>query len=428
MWFTSGGFYLFSGVLCEKFISHHSASIISAMLFPELLNREFERQRAGFEAFDLKWRGDVSHYSDELRRITAREAASLRQAAQLSENVALPSDELEHNNGLVCHFGTSWATHEAARRWALEILHDRVTCAADGSQLIPGREVSLPIALVQVAWFENPHCAAGDYHKGAKPVVLAPSDLLGQDDGQLQAETVVSYTRFELEVEALCDFMHRRTGWQERGERLPVAFFDGSLAFMLAFSGSAARKKIQDHYEQAVTRLLTLSQATQIPVVGYIDQSYARDFVKLVDVWQQTGEGAARRYPYDAQLLPHLLKNWGDRTIFCYYRQAGLEKMLGPDGGLGFVYLQASAGGGAARLEFPAWVYRAGLVRELLDVVRAECVCGLGYPYAIETADQAAVITSRDREIFLRAVQEFAHQGGFSFRVARKLASKMRRR
>jgi hypothetical protein len=52
----------------------------------------------------------------------------------------------------------------------------------------------------------------------------------------------------------------------------------------------------------------------------------------------------------------------------------------------------------------------------------------LGYPYAIETADQAAVITSRDREIFLRATQEFATQSGLSFRVSRKLASKARRR
>ena len=38
----------------------------------------------------------------------------------------------------------------------------RVTFAADGSQLLPGRELSLPVAAVQVAWFENPHTREGD--------------------------------------------------------------------------------------------------------------------------------------------------------------------------------------------------------------------------------------------------------------------------
>ena len=121
------------------------------------------------------------------------------------------------------------------------------------------------------------------------------------------------------------------------------------------------------------------------------------------------------------------MTNWGDRTVFCHYRREGLDELLRGEG-VGFTYLQTTAEGAPARLEIPAWVFRAGLLDEVLDTTRAECVVGLGYPYAIETADQAAVITSRDREIFLRAVQEFAAQGNFSFRVSRKLASKMRRR
>jgi len=62
------------------------------------------------------------------------------------------------------------------------------------------------------------------------------------------------------------------------------------------------------------------------------------------------------------------------------------------------------------------------------DVVRAECVVGNGYPYAIETADAAAVVTPRDREQFLRVMQEFAERDSFGFRVARKAISKQHRR
>jgi hypothetical protein len=91
--------------------------------------------------------------------------------------------------------------------------------------------------------------------------------------------------------------------------------------------------------------------------------------------------------------------------------------------------LQATAPGSTpARLDIPTWVAEEGLIDEVSDTVRAECVVGNGYPYALETADEAAVITARDREHFLRAVQEFADANDLSFRVSRKAISKMHRR
>jgi len=53
---------------------------------------------------------------------------------------------------------------------------------------------------------------------------------------------------------------------------------------------------------------------------------------------------------------------------------------------------------------------------------------GLGYPYPLETADQTAVITVRDREVFLHALQGFASENELDFRISRKAASKGRRR
>jgi hypothetical protein len=73
-------------------------------------------------------------------------------------------------------------------------------------------------------------------------------------------------------------------------------------------------------------------------------------------------------------------------------------------------------------------VHEAGLVEEVVNAVRAECVVGNGYPYAIEAADEAAVMTARDREQFLRAVQDFADQHSLDFTVSRKAMSKGRRR
>lgn len=81
-----------------------------------------------------------------------------------------------------------------------------------------------------------------------------------------------------------------------------------------------------------------------------------------------------------------------------------------------------------ARLDLPAWIFETGLIESVLDTVRAECVVGNGYPYALETADAAAVITSEDRQRFLRALQTFAEQEKLAFRVSSKVSSKARRR
>ncbi|MCA1589761.1 MAG: DNA double-strand break repair nuclease NurA, partial [Acidobacteria bacterium] len=140
---------------------------------------------------------------------------------------------------------------------------------------------------------------------------------------------------------------------------------------------------------------------------------------------------------YDASILnarnsdrDRSLDAWGDRTCFCYSQRRGLEAFIDDATGrssVGFAYLRTTEES-VARLDIPSWIYEAGWLNEVVDVVRAECVIGLGYPYALETADAASVISSRDREVFLRALQEFANRGKLNFSVARKDASKGRRR
>ena len=95
---------------------------------------------------------------------------------------------------------------------------------------------------------------------------------------------------------------------------------------------------------------------------------------------------------------------------------------------VGFAYLQTTGDGHPARLDVPAWVYEDGVLDELVDAVRAECVVGNGYPYPLETADAAAGITAQDRAQFLHLVQEFAESAGLSLRLSRKALSKAHRR
>jgi hypothetical protein len=404
------------------------------MLYRTHVRNALEERRDRFVAFERGLRDEVGAMAARLRSLGGKSSADVRaESGAVTARVTYPSNELERAGGIVVPFGESWRSHEEARRWALRVLSGRVTFAADGSQVFPGREASVPVAAVQVASFENPHCTEGRYLKDVHFEVITPDQLLEGGRTFESPEQVVGARRFELEARAVCEFIERHRGWRSGGERVPVAFFDNTLVF------SSRRKDTEiifaGRYAAALAELIALSRDAEVPVVGYVDQSYAPDVRDLL-------EALHRDLPptnlYDAQILrasadgsSPLLDSWGDRTIFWHCQRTNLAASFFDERGVplvGFVYLQTTSDNNPARLDIPAWVHEAGLLDEVVDAVRAECVVGNGYPYAIETADEAAVMTARDREHFLRAMQDFAAEHSLDFRISRKAASKGRRR
>ena len=409
------------------------------MLYRQHLISELHARREAFVTFERTWGAAVREYAGRLRALAGQSADEVRRAAEAQGGRyrpnALPGAELDGAGACVVPFGARWRSHEEARRWALQALKGRATCAADGSQLLPGREISLPVAAVQVAAFENPHTADGrGYRKEAHFELVTPDELLATDGGKITAADIVGLRRFALELRVLGEFMERKRGWRERGERVPVALFDGTLLISAAQIRTESNFPVK--YIEAVARAVRLSRETEVPLVGFVDQSYARDLVSLLDAL--AGDARRSALVYDAQVLhagggeadEPLLAAWGDRTIFCYCQREGLTQDFydGDKSLVGFLYLQTTGEGAPARLDVPVWVYEAGLLEEVVDAVRAECVVGNGYPYALETADEAAYISGRDRAQFVRALQEFAEREQVGFRVARKAISKAHRR
>lgn len=391
-------------------------------------------QSAGFKRFADTQAQDLRDYLEKLTQLASKSYAELSAKLENKENVgALPSKELDRSKNFAFAFDEIWTNHEEARNWAHRILHKRTTFAADGSQLFIEREVSLPVAAVQIGWFENPHDDALGYEKNAKFFVLSPEDLLKDQEEPVIPETRVGQKRFEAEVEKVKDFLNKKKGWQERGEQMPLAFFDGTILISFALP----RTNLQEGFIKTMVSLVKLSSETKVPLVGYVDRSYARDLIGLLD----TISGAKtfnKRTLDDASILhtatfddSKILQNWGDRTVFCYSERRGLKAFIDEQTEksiVGFCYLQTTSDNPPARLDIPAWIYEDGLLNEVLNVVRAECVIGLGYPYPLEAADQTAVISLRDREIFLQALQGFAKENNLDLRVSRKAASKGRRR
>jgi hypothetical protein len=140
--------------------------------------------------------------------------------------------------------------------------------------------------------------------------------------------------------------------------------------------------------------------------------------------------------PDGALLRPHMA--WGQRTeaLRCARDDAlaaGGEPDLSPGGAyyerVLFTYLKTTQGNAPARLDLPDWLLEEeGLLEWVLDVTRAECIVGTGYPYPAETADALAVVTMQDREQFYAAFQSFLNDLGIGLRYSRKAYSKRGRR
>jgi hypothetical protein len=420
------------------------------MLYTEKLVAELERKRALFTSYDETYGQHRDAWRDAFAALGTRypDAATLRRAIDASlANAerphaagALPTSEYDrwrqagHFGLPVLPFGHAFAHHEESRAWA-EGVRGIITFAVDGSQLLPWRDASVPVALVQAAIFENPHQPPAPYLKDVRTELLPPEDLLVSEPEMMNARTneaagyserIVHLRRFELEVNTIVSRLEYHAARRQEGHDAPVvALFDGSLIVSFALK---MPPPYPDRYAAAAQRLLDASRRTRIPLLGYIDTSYARDMITMLRTL--TGdELPPSRGIHDALLWGGALE-WGDRTPAFLSAREDLAAM-GYRGGadaVGFVYLRAARDRPPVRVEFPAWVLEDGMLDQVMDVLRAEIITGQGYPYSIEAADAVAVISTEDRARFYTVFQQFAEREGLDFTFSRKALSKSRRR
>ena len=386
-----------------------------------------EAKRDAFAAFDLRAGQELDRYRQAMDWLQGQSAEGLRaRLATIDRPGALPTCERIAGERVLRRFAPAsspgWQNHEQAREWAIEVLRDVPTVAVDGSQITPTRDFSIPVGAVQVGWFENCHNAAGDYTKDIQFEALAPSDLADSHDSSAFPDQRVNLRRYELECEVLVQHMRRWAGREPR----PLCFFDGSLVISFA---AQLGPELQYGYLRATRSLLETSEETGVPLVGYVDTSYATDLVSMLRYLIGDAESPEIS---DAALLTEAM-GWGDRSEawICARNDRVFERV---DPALDYyhrvhlVYLKTTAANPPVRLDVPAWLLEAGLLDSVLDLVRAECIVGIGYPYAVETADAVAVITMEDRERFYRMYQEFLERLNVPLRYSRKAYSKRGRR
>lgn len=391
---------------------------------PSQIQSVLNSKRADFSSFDASTSSYLSQYRTAWNEWTALSSTNRGQWTQAhsGDMGARPLEPIDAKNHGIIRSHLQWENREQSLKWVGKQLSDVTTFAVDGSQVFPQKDFSIPIALVQIGWFENHHSVAGTYEKDILLDVMTPKDLVA--DRSQPMDRWINMRRFSMEMQRLTDYIKTakdRALQQGRDPKKCLVFCDGSLVLSFA---SMLEDNIRTPYIEQVLMLLQASEKHQVPLVGYVDTAESNDIVTLLRTFHDLDKSRAI---HDAKLLNPLMR-WGDRTPIMICDRGGiLSEYREMHDRLAFTYLKTNAGY-PARIELPRWIWEAGLADTVINQVRAEVVVGNGYPYAIETADQTAVLQSRDRQIFYRILQDWAASEQLQLSLSQKMMSKARRR
>jgi NurA domain len=422
------------------------------MLHKGKLQVALNLKRGQFNAFDDSFSDQLNAYRDALETLYTRYPSSTHLERRLPpDGIGVPSagarPTMEYDRWLVhaaqgdyhspkIPFGREFENHEQARQWA-ECIEGVTTIAVDGSQLQPWRDASIPVALIQVGLFANPHAQGRPYTKDVLLEVLSPDEIMEESltehkdpDSYPYSEMQVTLRRYMLEVETLCNQMEQygQKRREDNPSHSPVVFFDGSLVVSFALTMPSPYR---ERYIASAISLLQTSEQQRVPLISYIDTSYARDMITMLrrlDMVERHPVLHETKNIHDALLWQGQLR-WGDRTPAMICARGDILEGYGSyREQVAFCYLQTTSTRPPVRLEFPRWMLDDGILEPVLDVVRAEVIAGQGYPYAIESADAVAVITMQDRAEFYGVFQDFMEKQGLKFTFSTKSLSKSRRR
>src|SRR5262249_57972764 len=211
------------------------------MIQRDKILQQLQSKRDQFVAFEDSFQDEAGKYQDALDRMAMLPSSELtRRLATVKTPGALPTAEFDARPGLRVEFPHKWKNHQEAREWAFDALLDHPTFAVDGSQIRPDDDFSIPVAAVQVAWFENRHTVDGRYVKDARFEGLTPQDLtVDLRDDRVISEQQVNLRRFELEIESLCASMNKLSEpgkkLSEPGEKLSAAGGDAAKLAVAVF-------------------------------------------------------------------------------------------------------------------------------------------------------------------------------------------------
>jgi hypothetical protein len=359
----------------------------------KLLTNELDARKEEIIGFEAESASVGRLYADKLRLIDSLDRAFNERLGPYSGSKVL------EEGPLVSRFRQIFRSRQEATDWALDVLKGRNVAAVDGSQVYPSRHISVPIGLVQACTVVNSH-GEKRFNTSSKLHLMLPADF-ERNGGYVYAQAPVSTRRFELECQQIGEFM--------RGHPGDMVFLDGSL--VLSFTQPQEEGE-QKRYVNAVVELLDVAEEMRSPLIAYTDMSMSKDLITLM-------RHAFRLQPSghltDAFLISDRLR-WGDRTRAFLSDRDDRVPRDGPStldhygrhrDDIAYFYIM-SGGQLASKVEVPKWCHDDGLIEQIADTIRAECIVRPGYPDIIHRAHEYAAISFAETEMFRGLIDTFA--------------------
>ncbi|MFX0094295.1 MAG: DNA double-strand break repair nuclease NurA, partial [Candidatus Hodarchaeota archaeon] len=317
---------------------------------------------------------------------------------------------------------TSYTTPDD-KIWAINVLPDSNIAAIDGSQIYPETDLTAPVAVINTGTYLMKYKKTGSEADAcSNPEIYIGRELL-KPNGALLHKADIDVLRFRKEVEACKDLMGRM-----EGDSLIMLDTPMVLSFL------TRRPEARDYINELVD-LLDASEAQEVPLVGYIDFSMAKDIAGTIllnkvcrgrDCDDCNKECINREVPNDGSILQHFITKPGarspvfvsQRNILSLYPPEWTEKLC-------FFYIR-TPNGYFSRVEFPRWIAEAGLVDRVHDLILAQINIGFGYPYILTRAHEQAVISTKERKYFIDLYEERLRKSGVKLDVTPKAYAKTR--
>ncbi len=375
------------------------------------ISLQFDARLSAIKSYDAERSELTAEYRRELEKMKLIDTGMNSQLHQYSGAKLLEPGKLVHP------FPYSWKNRHEAMEWVDSVLSGVAVGAVDGSQIYSDKNYEIPIAVIQTSRIFNRH-ANNDYKQETDVTIITPDEFEDASVYSFGSE-YVDARRFSMECDSVIRLMKEH-------EKLYV-LLDGALILSHI---NVLNRNIREIYVKAIMRLLEASENTRAPVIGFIDTTMPRDITLMMHNLFKLKKSKLA----DTHLFSHL--KWGERTaVFLCDRddRRGEESKSVLDNygrfrnEIAFFYMRLS-NGLPARIEFPAWVFKEGMVDKLADIIRAQCVIRSNYPDILMRAHEAALIRMNEHALFYGMLENFCRTHGIKINKSAKHFHKMMNR
>ncbi|CAG0988546.1 MAG: DNA double-strand break repair nuclease NurA [Candidatus Methanoperedens sp.] len=374
------------------------------MLDLKNISLQFDEKLSAIKSYEVERSELTKEYRTELDKLNM---------INLELNKHLPSysgAKLLEPGRLIHTFLLNWKNRNEAMEWVDSVLNGVPVGAVDGSQIYSDKNYEIPLAVIQISRIFNRHTENMDYKQETDAMVITPDEFEKASVYSFGSE-YVDARRFSMECDGIVRLINEY--------RSIFVLLDGALILSHI---NVLNKNTREIYVKAIMKLLEASEKTKNPVIGFIDTTMPGDITLMMHFLF----GLRKSKLSDTHLFSNM--SWGERTaaFFCDRddRRGDEAKSVLDNYGrfrneLAFFYVRTGRGL-PARVEFPAWVQKEGMVDKIADIIRAQCIIRSDYPDILMRAHDAAVIRTNEHDLFYGMLENFCKVHGIKIHRSAK--------